>query len=206
MNNNAPIIVQGDGTILLDVSTEHFEEIRNFLLVFAELVKSPEYIHTYRITLVSLWNAASLNYTAQSIIDFLKKYSSYDIPKNIVKQIESSISKYGRIKIIKEDDDKYYLVSDDESIIEEVLHYKAMVKYIKREVNDNKIEIDPIYRGHIKLALINIGYPVEDLAGYKTGEEYHFNLRNKLLSNGEDFSLREYQLNAIEAFYAKWAS
>ena len=69
-----------------------------------------------------------------------------------------------------------------------------MVKYIKREVNDNKIEIDPIYRGHIKLALINIGYPVEDLAGYKTGEEYHFNLRNKLLSNGEDFSLREYQL------------
>ena len=202
MNNNAPIIVQGDGTILLDVSTEHFEEIRNFLLVFAELVKSPEYIHTYRITLVSLWNAASLNYSAESIIDFLKKYSSYDIPKNIVKQIESSILKYGRIKIIKEDDDKYYLISDDESIIEEVLHYKAMVKYIKREVNDNKIEIDPIYRGHIKLALINIGYPVEDLAGYKTGEEYHFNLRNKLLSNGEAFSLREYQLNAIEAFYA----
>ena len=166
MNKNAPLIVQGDGTILLDVSAKDFEEIRNFMLVFAELIKSPEYIHTYRITLVSLWNAASLNYTSESIIDFLKKYTSYEIPKNIIKQIETSIEKYGRVKIIREEE-KYYLISEDKDIIEEILHYKAVMKYLKEKVNDNKIEIEPIYRGHIKLALINIGYPVQDLAGYK---------------------------------------
>ena len=176
MNKNAPLIVQGDGTILLDVSAKDFEEIRNFMLVFAELIKSPEYIHTYRITLVSLWNAASLNYTSESIIDFLKKYTSYEIPKNIIKQIETSIEKYGRVKIIREEE-KYYLISEDKDIIEEILHYKAVMKYLKEKVNDNKIEIEPIYRGHIKLALINIGYPVQDLAGYKFGEEYRFNLR-----------------------------
>ncbi len=201
MDKNAPLIVQGDGTILLDVSTKHFEEIRNFMLVFAELVKSPEYIHTYRITLVSLWNAASLNYTAEKIINFLKKYTSYEIPKNIVKQIETSIEKYGRIKIIKEDD-KYYLISEDKNIIDEILHYKLMVKYIKAEINPNKLEIDATYRGHIKLALINIGYPVQDLAGYKTGEEYHFNMRKVMASSGDDFSLRDYQKNSVEAFYA----
>ena len=201
MDKNAPLIVQGDGTILLDVSTKHFEEIRNFMLVFAELVKSPEYIHTYRITLVSLWNAASLNYTSEQIIGFLKKYTSYEIPKNIIKQIESSIEKYGRIKIIKEDE-RYYLISEDKNIIDEILHYKAMIKYIKSEVNENKLEIDPTYRGHIKLALINIGYPVQDLAGYKTGEPYHFNLREKLASSGDEFALRDYQKNSVEAFYA----
>ncbi|WP_297204594.1 DNA repair helicase XPB [uncultured Brachyspira sp.] len=201
MDKNAPLIVQGDGTILLDVSTKYFEEIRNFMLVFAELVKSPEYIHTYRITLVSLWNAASLNYTSEQIIGFLKKYTSYEIPKNIIKQIESSIEKYGRIKIIKEDE-RYYLISEDKNIIDEILHYKAMIKYIKSEVNENKLEIDPTYRGHIKLALINIGYPVQDLAGYKTGEPYHFNLREKLASSGDEFALRDYQKNSVEAFYA----
>lgn len=201
MNKDAPLIVQGDGTILLDVSARDFEEIRNFMLVFAELLKSPEYIHTYRITLVSLWNAASLNYTSQSIIDFLKKYTSYEIPKNIIKQIKTSIEKYGKVKIIKEDE-KYYLISDDRDIIDEILHYKAVVKYIKKEIDDNKIEIDPIYRGHIKLALINIGYPVQDLAGYKDGEEYRFNLREKLISSGESFVLRDYQKNSADAFYA----
>ena len=70
------------------------------------------------------------------------------------------------------------------------------------KVNDNKIEIEPIYRGHIKLALINIGYPVQDLAGYKLGEEYRFNLREKLASNGEDFILRDYQKNSVDAFYS----
>ncbi|WP_295155629.1 DNA repair helicase XPB [uncultured Brachyspira sp.] len=201
MNKNAPLIVQGDGTILLDVSTKHFEEIRNFMLVFAELVKSPEYIHTYRITLVSLWNAASLNYKSEQIINFLKKYASYEIPKNIIKQIETSIEKYGRIKIIKEDD-KYYLISEDKNIIDEILHYKLMTKYIKAEINPNKLEIDAAYRGHIKLALINIGYPVQDLAGYKKGEEYHFNMRKTLASSEEDFSLRDYQKNSVDVFYA----
>lgn len=202
MNTKSPLIVQGDGTILLYVDTEHFEEIRNFLLVFAELVKSPEYIHTYRITLVSLWNAASLNYTAKSIINFLKKYTSYDIPKNIVKQVETSIEKYGRIQIIKDDSDKYFLISDDKSIIDEIFNFKPIIKYIKKKIDNHKIEIDPIYRGHIKLALINIGYPVKDLAGYKEGEKYHFNMRDKLPSTGDSFALREYQRNAVEAFYA----
>ncbi len=203
MNSDTPLIVQGDGTILLDVSTKHFEEIRNFMLAFAELIKSPEYIHTYRITLVSLWNAASLNYKAQDIISFLKKYSSYEIPKNIVKQIESSVEKYGKIKIIKQDNtEQYLLISDDKNIIDEVYHFKPIQKYIKKYVDKNTIEIDPVYRGHIKLALINIGYPVQDLAGYKVGEEYKFNMRSNTLRDNNAFSLRDYQKNSVEAFYA----
>lgn len=201
MNKKAPIIVQGDGTILFDVSADNFEHIRTFMMSFAELIKSPEYIHTYRITSVSLWNAASLHYNAQSIISFLKKYSSYEIPKNIIKQIEESIKKYGKIKIIKEED-KYFLISDDVDTINEIANYKPMYPYIKNITEDKRIEIDPVYRGHIKLTLIHIGYPVEDLAGYKDGEPYHFSLREKTKYSEEDFILRDYQKESVEMFYA----
>lgn len=202
MNGKAPLIVQGDGTILLDVNANDFEYIRTFMLSFAELIKSPEYIHTYRITSVSLWNAASLRYGAQSIINFLKKYSSYEIPKNIVKQIENSIKKYGKIKIIREEEN-YFLISEDKDIINEIFHYKLMTPYIKNMVDDYKIEIFPSYRGHIKLALIHIGYPVEDLAGYKEGERFNFSLREKTKSSKENFVLRDYQKESVNTFYAE---
>ncbi len=205
MNVNTPLIVQGDGTILLDVKANDFDEIRTFMLAFAELIKSPEYIHTYKITSVSLWNAASLKYEAQTIIDFLIKYSSYEVPKNIIYQITDSIQKYGRVKIIKEND-KFFLTSEDSSIITEVAHYKHTEKYIKDVLSNNKIEIDGAYRGHIKLALINLGYPVEDLAGYKEGIPFHFNFREVMKSNGKPFNVREYQKDAIDVYYAEGRS
>ncbi len=196
-----PLIVQGDGTILLDVQAYDFEYIRNFMLSFAELIKSPEYIHTYKITSVSLWNAASLKYEAKSIIDFLKKYSAYELPKNIIYQINDNIEKYGRVKIIKEND-KYFIVSEDSSIITEVANYKHTEKYIKGVFDANKLEIDGAYRGHIKLALINLGYPVEDLAGYKNGKPFNFKFRDTMKSNGKPFVIREYQREAVDVYYA----
>lgn len=205
MDINKPIIVQGDGTILLDVSAKDFEYIRTFMLVFAELVKSPEYIYTYRITSVSIWNAASLNYKADSIISFLKKYSSHDIPKLIIKQIEDSIKKYGILKIIKEDD-RYFLVSTEASIISEIKNYKHTQLFIKDVVDSNKIEIDLLHRGHIKLALIHLGYPVEDLAGYKDGVPFNFKTRKITRNESKCFALRDYQKNAVDVFYANGAT
>lgn len=202
MDSNTPLIVQSDGTILLDVSAKDFENIRIFLLAFAELIKSPEYIHTYRITSVSLWNAASLKYTSESIISFLKKYSSHEIPKNIIIQINENFKKYGVIKIIKEDN-KYFLVSEDSSIITEIVNYKNTDKYIKNIVNTNKIEIDGTYRGHIKLALIHIGYPVEDLAGYKNGDPFNFSLISKTRNSHKNFALRDYQEDSVNIFYSE---
>ncbi|HNJ04848.1 MAG TPA: helicase-associated domain-containing protein, partial [Leptospiraceae bacterium] len=57
MNN--PLIVQSDRSMLLEVDHELFEPCRGAICRFAELEKSPEYLHTYRITPLSLWNAAS---------------------------------------------------------------------------------------------------------------------------------------------------
>ena len=54
-----PLIVQGDRTILLEVDNPLHAEARDTIAPFAELEKSPEHIHTYRLTPLSLWNAAA---------------------------------------------------------------------------------------------------------------------------------------------------
>lgn len=201
MSREKPIILQGDGSLLLEVDSDNFEEVRTFLLNFAELVKSPEHIHTYRITNVSLWNAASFHFTSEDIIKFLEKYSQFTLPKNITHHIKDTIEKYGKIKIVKEDE-RYYLDSEDKNIIAEILHYKNMTQYILCEVSENRLEIDGKYRGHIKLSLIYFGYPVEDLAGYKEGDPFPFLLRKNMLSNGKPFDLRYYQKACVDVFYA----
>ena len=67
-NVGNPLIVQSDKTVLLEVENPLYEECRDQLARFAELVKSPEHVHTYRITPLSLWNAAAAGLTAEQII------------------------------------------------------------------------------------------------------------------------------------------
>ncbi len=205
MSKEKPIILQGDGSLLLEVDSDDFNEIRTYLLNFAELIKSPEHIHTYRVTNVSLWNAASFKYKSSDIIEFLAKYSQYELPKNIIRQISDTIKKYGHLKIIKEND-RFYLESNDVDIIKEIAAYKNIQKYILEYIDDNKIEIDRLYRGHIKLALIHYGYPIEDLGGYKDGDPLEFSIRDKMLSNGKPFALRYYQKSSVDVFYANGQS
>ena len=107
-----PLIVQGDKSILLEVQNEQYEAARDALARFAELEKSPEYIHTYRITPLSLWNAASAGLKAVEILSDLEKYSKYSLPSNVVRDIDDYMGRYGRIKLVREGEN-LVLTSDD---------------------------------------------------------------------------------------------
>jgi len=58
--------------------------------VFAELVKSPEHVHTYRITPLSIWNARAAGVTVEWIREKLRGLSKYDVPRHV----ESEIAEY----------------------------------------------------------------------------------------------------------------
>ena len=75
-----PLIVQGDRTILLEVDNPLHAEARDTIAPFAELEKSPEHIHTYRLTPLSLWNAAAAGMAADEMIRGLESYSKFPIP------------------------------------------------------------------------------------------------------------------------------
>ena len=76
MRSQGPLIVQSDHTLMLEVEHPQYTECRDFLALFAELVKSPEFIHSYRVTPLSLWNAAALEMSLEEIIAGLERPTS----------------------------------------------------------------------------------------------------------------------------------
>lgn len=196
-----PIVVQSDKTILLEVQNDLYTEARDALARFAELEKSPEFIHTYRVTPLSLWNAAAAGLDAMTIITSLERYSKYDLPSNVRFEIADIISRYGRLKLTRDGND-LLLSSTDLPLIEEISRHKTLATLIKGRVNQNGLRIETGSRGRLKQALISFGYPAEDLAGYVQGAELPFTLRAQTLT-GQPFALRHYQDGAVDVFYAR---
>src|SRR5436190_17516706 len=97
MNPSNPLIVQSDRTILLEVDHPQHAEARDAVAQFAELEKSPEHIHTYRLSPLSLWNAAAGGMTAEAMIDVLARYSKFPLPSNLPIDIAETVSRYGRV-------------------------------------------------------------------------------------------------------------
>ncbi|HOE66118.1 MAG TPA: helicase-associated domain-containing protein [Candidatus Hydrogenedentes bacterium] len=200
--NDKPVIVQSDRSILLETDGPSFEDARDCIAAFAELVKSPEHIHTYRITPLSLWNAAAAGMKAQEIIDGLLRHSKYEIPQNVIVDIEDNVARYGRIKLFKREDGQLVLYSDDALLIMQLLNQKALQPFVLGTPDGRHILVKPDERGNVKNALIKIGFPVEDLAGYVDGAPLVFELRDDALS-GRKFGLRKYQSEAVEAFHMR---
>ncbi len=200
MNTGNPLIVQSDRTILLEVDHPLHAEARDALAQFAELEKSPEHIHTFRLSPLSLWNAAAGGMSAESVLELLSRFSKYALPGNIVVDIQEYMGRYGRIKLVREGD-ALLLISSDQALIAEILHHRRTQPYLLRQLNSNTIQVDASRRGHIKQALIHIGFPAEDLAGYSDGSALPMRLR-PLSARGNVFAPRAYQYAAAGAFYA----
>jgi len=203
-NPQNPLIVQGDKSILLEVDNQHYQAARDVLARFAELEKSPEYVHTYRVTPLSLWNAAATGLTAQTILAGLEQYSKYPLPSNVVVDIQDYIGRYGRVKL-QRDNGHLLLTSADIALIIELARQKPLQPYIVDRLDAHTLQVDPARRGHIKQALVNLGYPAEDLAGYIDGETLAFHLR-QMSRTDQPFALRHYQQEAGEIFYAGGAA
>jgi DNA excision repair protein ERCC-3 len=203
-NPQNPIIVQGDKSVLLEVNNTHYPAARDILARFAELEKSPEYIHTYRITPLSLWNAASAGLAAETILAGLEIYSKYPLPDNVRVDIVDYISRYGRVKLIQQDGN-LHLVSEDATLITELSHHKLLAPHILKQLDPRTLWVDMARRGHIKQILVNIGYPAEDLAGYVDGEALPIHLQS-VVNGGQPFKLRDYQQEAADIFYAAGAA
>ncbi|MDR2720514.1 MAG: helicase-associated domain-containing protein [Nitrososphaerota archaeon] len=190
-----PLIVQSDMTLLLETNNESYESARDELSAFAEMVKSPEYVHTYKMTSISLWNAASAGLKSADILVSLEKYSKYPISETVIARLTQISDRYGKVRICKVQGE-LFLETDDQFIMAQLCAEKSVFKFFVDAPNGNRVKIDAVFRGHIKQALMNIQFPPEDLAGYAEGEGLVFDLRRDV------FQLRDYQLAAVGAFRA----
>jgi DNA excision repair protein ERCC-3 len=200
INPANPLVVQSDRSLLLEVDNPAFEAARDALASFAELVKSPEHVHTYRLTPLSLWNAAAAGLTADAVVDALARYSRYDLPPNVIAEVRSYMGRYGRLTL-RAADGHLLLQSSDQALLSELRHNKRVAPLLGPALDAQTIAIDAGQRGHLKQALIKIGYPAEDLAGYTDGQPMGIHLR-AATREGLPFGLRTYQEQAADAFHA----
>lgn len=194
-----PLILQSDFSLLLDVHNPLFDEARARLSAFAELEKSPEHIHTYRMTPLSLWNAASAGLPAESILETLSRYSRFPVPPAVRTYIESTVSKFGKIVLTDGGEGKIEIRIDDGRVRREILSQKPVARLITEE--DGKLFVSLLNRGFLKQALIDIGYPAQDKAPLVDGEPLKLSLRTPTAASGKPFRIRDYQADAVKAFY-----
>lgn len=199
-NPQNPLIVQSDRTALLEVDNPRYEECRDQLAPFCELIKSPEHIHTYRLTPLSLWNARAAGMTAEEMTRVLEEYSKYDVPGNIVHDIRDYVGRYGRLRLFMKDR-SLMLQAEDNLLMTEIRHTKSIQKYLLNPVDARTVEIPLLERGRIKQMLIKIGFPVEDLAGYTEGDKLEVRFR-EITMHGKPFMPRPYQEAATASYWA----
>ncbi|HVJ81835.1 MAG TPA: helicase-associated domain-containing protein, partial [Planctomycetia bacterium] len=195
-----PLIVQGDRSVLVEVDNPKYEEARDALAPFAELEKSPEHIHTYRLSDLSLWNAAAAGLSAEAMIAALAKYSKFPVPSNLPIDIAERVGRYGRVKLERKDGD-IHLVCPDIPLLKELVRHKELRQFLTDAVDETSYRISDAFRGVVKQALIGIGYPAEDLAGYVSGADQASALRT-ITRTGVPLVIRDYQREAVEAFHA----
>lgn len=196
-----PLIVQSDQTILVEVYSPRYTEVRDLLARFAEIVRSPEHIHTYRISPLSLWNAASSGMSAAAIHQTLEEYSKYPIPANVTSEIDQQIGRYGSLRLLG-GDPHMILQVDDPWIAQELAAHPKLQKYLHPHPEPKHFFVDPMHRGDLKQTLIRLGLPTEDLAGFVTGSPLAIALRETCRTTGEAFRLRDYQSEAVDVFFA----
>jgi DNA excision repair protein ERCC-3 len=200
MGPDKPLIVQGDLTLLLEVNHSGYTAARDAIAPFTELEKSPEYIHTYRITHLSLWNAASTGLSADAVLESLDEHSRFPVPTSVRREIEQYMGRYGQVRLVKRGDD-LVLEADDPLFLKEARTVKAAREWLLEAHPQGGVRVDARYRGHVKQALTLAGLPVEDLAGYSVGEPLAVRLRTETKA-GKPFAVRDYQQEAAEIFYA----
>jgi len=193
---DGPLIVQSDKTLLLEVDHPSAAEARIAIAPFAELERAPEHVHTYRVTPLALWNARAAGHDAEQVVDALVRFSRYAVPQPLLVDIVDTMGRYGRLQLTNSPVHGLVMIALDRAVLEEVLRQKKIVPLLGARVDDDTVVVHPSERGHLKQALLKVGWPAEDLAGYVDGEAHAIALRE------EGWSLRGYQKEAAEGFWA----
>ena len=192
---NGPLIVQSDKTLLLEIDHPLAQECRQAIAPFAELERSPEHVHTYRLTPLGLWNARAAGHDAEQVVDALVRFSRYAVPHALLVDVADTMDRYGRLKLELDPVHGLVLRTTDRAVLEEVVRSKKVVPMLGVRLDPETVLAFPSERGRLKQALLKVGWPAEDLAGYVDGEAHEIAMKE------DGWQLRDYQKLAVEGFW-----
>jgi DNA excision repair protein ERCC-3 len=200
--SDKPLVVQSDHSVLLEVGHPLADEAREALLPFADLLKSPEHVHTYRISALSLWNASASALSADEVLERLRAYSRYPLPPNLVAEIRLQMERYGLVELHADGSERIRVVVGDPGAARDVFLDPKIRPFLLPEANGDPLvrRVRAGDRGEIKIALTEIGFPARDVVGFAPGERLAIVLRETSLA-GAPFRMRGYQRAAVDAFH-----
>jgi DNA excision repair protein ERCC-3 len=193
---DGPLIVQSDKTLLLEIDHPDATACRMAIAPFAELERSPEHVHTYRLTPLGLWNARAAGHDAESVVDSLLRFSRYPVPHGLLVDVADTMDRYGRLQLVNHPTHGLVLHAFDRAVLVEVAKSKKLAGVLGAHVDSDTIVVHPSERGRLKQALLKLGWPAEDLAGYVDGEAHQIDLTE------DGWKLRSYQREAVDSFWA----
>ncbi len=194
--SDGPLIVQSDKTLLLEVDHPDAQACRMAIAPFAELERSPEHVHTYRLTPLGLWNARAAGHDAESVVDALIKFSRYPVPHALLVDVADTMDRYGRLQLLNDPVHGLVLRGLDKIVLVEVAKSKKLAGMLGNRIDDETIAVHGSERGRLKQALLKLGWPAEDRAGYVDGESHEIDLAQ------DGWHLRSYQQEAVDGFWA----
>jgi len=198
MNDPRPLLAQSDGTLLLDERHEGYEEARNLLREIAELIKRPGALHTYRLTPVTLWNAAASGWKADKIVAKLTAFARFGLPRVLEEEIRKQMGRYGKIRLVAHEGG-LALAADRPELLDSLKRLDKVAAAFHEHIDEVTIAVNPEARGLIKRELAAAGYPVVDEAGFRPGEALDVVWRADS-AFGTPIRLRSYQKEAVDAF------
>ncbi len=202
MNPSNPVIIQGDGKVLVETKHPQFDQARDFLARFAELESSPELLHTYKITPLSLWNAASSGMSLEEVLEGLRGMSKFDIPANVLETIQDTIGRFGLVTLETHP-------TDPKNLMRVTFYNRYVEKSVKRTDTGkqfikpdgrNEYAVDKGMRGMFKQRMLMENWPIADNAGFNNGDPLAISLR-KRTRGGKEFDPRDYQKEAVERWF-----
>ncbi|HEX5740860.1 MAG TPA: DNA repair helicase XPB, partial [Pilimelia sp.] len=190
-----PLIVQSDKTLLLEVDHPDAAGCRAAIAPFAELERSPEHVHTYRLTPLGLWNARAAGHDAEAVVDALLRYSRYPVPHGLLVDVAETMDRYGRLTLRHDPAHGLVLHGTDLAVLTEVCRAKKLAGMLGARIGGDTVAVHPSERGRLKQALLKLGWPAEDEAGYVDGEAHPIALAE------DGWQLRRYQAEAVDHFW-----
>ncbi|MEP6842707.1 MAG: helicase-associated domain-containing protein, partial [Pseudolysinimonas sp.] len=194
---NGPLIVQSDRTVLLEVAHPQADEARHELAVFAELERAPEFVHTYRITRLGLWNARAAGHTAVQMLKTLDDYAKFPVPQSVTIDITETVGRYGRLIIERDAEGELIITGTDPAVLAEITRSPKVGQFLGVRRTSTEWTLLPWARGQVKQELLKLGWPAEDHAGYTPGTPHEIEL-----NHADGWALRPYQDQAIDNFFA----
>lgn len=206
MNPANPVIVQGDGKVLLETQHADFDRARDFLARFAELESSPDLLHTYRIDALSLWNAASAGMSLEEIVDGLRALSKFDIPGEVLQNIQETVGRFGLVRLEAHPDGPKVAirVTFATRYIQKVVLRTETGSSLIQPDGKRGHRIDAGMRGLFKQRMLLDGWPVADEAGFHEGAPLEVRLR-ETTRTGKPFHPRPYQIEAVDRWHLQGA-